>query len=434
MAIYFGTDGIRGVANVQITPDLATRCGNALAQMGAKKVLLGRDTRRSGDMLACGLGAGLCSGGCTVIDVGVLPTPAVAYLTKKYGCDFGIVISASHNPPEYNGIKIFSSQGTKLCDQKEQVVESLMATNSLASSENIGRYVHCDGMADYCSFLCECANASLRGLKVALDCSNGATGKSAKRVFETLGAKVFAFFNNNDGKDINCGCGSTNPQTLSQKVVELGCNVGFCFDGDGDRVLAVDENGTVVDGDKILYILAKDMASKGQLKDNGVVGTFHTNMGIEQELNKLGITLFRSDVGDKYVSNLMRLKGLSLGGEQSGHIVVGDFLGTGDGTLVALLLCKLVQTQKLSKLAKADLFEQVNCDVVVKDKMHVINSDSLWQEIKKQTACFDGRVMVRASGTEPKIRVLAESKNKYLSTQVAQSIAQVIRGIDECVE
>ena len=434
MAIYFGTDGIRGVANVQITPDLATRCGNALAQMGAKKVLLGRDTRRSGDMLACGLGAGLCSGGCNVVDVGVLPTPAVAYLTKKYGCDFGIVISASHNPPEYNGIKIFSSQGTKLCDQKEQVVESLMATNSLVSSENIGRYVHCDGMADYCSFLCECANASLRGSKVALDCSNGATGKSAKRVFEQLGAKVFAFFNNNDGKDINCGCGSTNPQTLSQKVVELGCNVGFCFDGDGDRVLAVDENGTVVDGDKILYILAKDMASKGKLKDNGVVGTFHTNMGIEQELNKLGITLFRSDVGDKYVSNLMRLKGLSLGGEQSGHIVVGDFLGTGDGTLVALLLCKLVQTQKLSKLAKADLFEQVNCDVVVKDKMHVINSDSLWQEIKKQTACFDGRVMVRASGTEPKIRVLAESKNKYLSTQVAQSIAQVIRGIDECVE
>ena len=434
MAIYFGTDGIRGVANVQITPDLATRCGNALAQMGAKKVLLGRDTRRSGDMLACGLGAGLCSGGCTVIDVGVLPTPAVAYLTKKYGCDFGIVISASHNPPEYNGIKIFSSQGAKLCDQKEQVLESLMATNSLVSSENIGRYVHCDGMADYCSFLCECANASLRGLKVALDCSNGATGKSAKRVFEKLGAKVFAFFNNNGGNDINCGCGSTNPQTLSQKVVELGCNVGFCFDGDGDRVLAVDENGTVVDGDKILYILAKDMASKGQLKDNGVVGTFHTNMGIEQELNKLGITLFRSDVGDKYVSNLMRLKGLSLGGEQSGHIVVGDFLGTGDGTLVALLLCKLVQTQKLSKLAKADLFEQVNCDVVVKDKMHVINSDSLWQEIKKQTACFDGRVMVRASGTEPKIRVLAESKNKYLSTQVAQSIAQVIRGIDECVE
>jgi len=199
-------------------------------------------------------------------------------------------------------------------------------------------------------------------------------------------------------------------------------------------VVAIDENGVVADGDKILYILAKDMLAKGQLKDNGVVGTFHTNVGIENELNKLGITLFRSDVGDKYVSNLMRAKGLLLGGEQSGHIVVGKFLGTGDGTLAALLLCKLVQTQPLSKLAKARLFEQINCDVVVKDKMHVINSDSLWQEIKKQTTGFDGRVMVRASGTEPKIRVLAESKNKYLATQVAESIARVIRGIDECVE
>ena len=434
MAIYFGTDGIRGVANVQITPDLATRCGNALAQMGAKKVLIGRDTRRSGDMIACGLGAGLCSGGCNVLDVGVLPTPAVAYLTKKHSCDFGIVVSASHNPPEYNGIKIFSSQGTKLCDHKEQLVEELMAANKFVASENVGRYIHFDGMADYCAFLCECANASFRGLKVALDCSNGATGKSAKHVFEKLGAKTFVFFNNNDGNDINCGCGSTNPHTLAQKVVKLGCNAGFCFDGDGDRVIAIDENGVVTDGDKILYILAKEMAQKGLLKDNGVVGTFHTNVGIEQELAKLGITLFRADVGDKYVSNLMKTKGLCLGGEQSGHIVVSDFLGTGDGTLVSLLLCKLIQKTPLSKLAKVSLFEQVNLDVVVKDKMHVINNDSLWQEIKRITESFDGRVMVRASGTEPKIRVLAESKNKGTSTQVAQQVVQVIRGIDECVE
>ena len=434
MAIYFGTDGIRGVANVQITPDLATRCGNALAQMGAKKVLIGRDTRRSGDMIACGLGAGLTSGGCNVVDVGVLPTPAVAYLTKKYECDFGIVVSASHNPPEYNGIKIFSSQGTKLCDKKEQLVEEHMATSKFVQSDKVGRYIHFDGMADYCSFLCECANASFRGLKVALDCSNGATGKSAKRVFEKLGAKTFVFFNNSDGSDINCGCGSTNPQVLAQKVVKLGCDVGFCFDGDGDRVVAVDEKGVVTDGDKILYILAKEMHSKGKLSKNGVVGTFHTNVGIEKQLAKLGITLFRSDVGDKYVSNLMKTKGLCLGGEQSGHIVVSDFLGTGDGTLVALLLCKLIQKTPLSKLAQTKLFKQVNVDVVVKDKMHVINNDSLWQEIKKQTQLFDGRVMVRASGTEPKIRVLAESKNETHSTMVAQSIAQVIRGIDECVE
>lgn len=434
MAIYFGTDGIRGVANVQITPDLATRCGNALAQMGAKKVLIGRDTRRSGDMIVCGLGAGLCAGGCNVVDVGVLPTPAVAYLTKKHECDFGIVVSASHNPPEYNGIKIFSSQGTKLCDQKEQMVENLMATSRFVQSDKVGRYIHFDGMADYCTFLCECANTSFRGLKVALDCSNGATGKSAKQVFEKLGAKVFVFFNNSEGSDINCGCGSTNPQALSQKVVKLGCNVGFCFDGDGDRVVAVDEKGVVTDGDKILYILARELHSQGKLAKNGVVGTFHTNVGIENQLAKLGITLFRSDVGDKYVSNLMKTKGLCLGGEQSGHIVVSEFLGTGDGTLVALLLCKLIQKTPLSKLAQIKLFKQVNVDVVVKDKMHVINNDSLWQEIKKQTQLFDGRVMVRASGTEPKIRVLAESKNETLSTMVAQSIAQVIRGIDECVE
>ncbi|MBE5748450.1 MAG: phosphoglucosamine mutase [Clostridiales bacterium] len=434
MAIYFGTDGIRGVANVQITPDLATRCGNALAQMGAKKVLIGRDTRRSGDMIVCGLGAGLTSGGCDVVDVGILPTPAVAYLTKKYECDFGIVVSASHNPPEYNGIKIFSSQGTKLCDQKEQLVEELMATSRFVQSDKVGRYIHFDGMADYCSFLCDCANASFRGLKVALDCSNGATFKSAKQVFEKLGAKTFVFFSNSEGSDINCGCGSTNPQTLAQKVVKLGCNVGFCFDGDGDRVVAVDEKGIVVDGDKILYILAKEMHANGKLAKNGVVGTFHTNVGIENQLAKLGITLFRSDVGDKYVSNLMKTKGLCLGGEQSGHIVVSQFLGTGDGTLVALLVCKLIQKTPLSKLAQTKLFKQVNVDVVVKDKMHVINNDSLWQEIKKQTQGFDGRVMVRASGTEPKIRVLAESKNEGLSTQVAQNIAQVIRGIDECVE
>lgn len=434
MAIYFGTDGIRGVANVQITPDLAIRCGNALAQMGAKKVLLGRDTRTSGDMLACGLSCGLCAGGCNVVDVGVLPTPAVAYLTKKHGCDFGVVVSASHNPPEYNGIKIFSAQGIKLCDEKEQQVEQLMATTHLVPGENAGRHIHLDGMADYCTFLCDQANCSFSGLKVALDCSNGATGKSAKKVFKKLGAKVFAFFCNDDGKSINCGCGATSPHALAKKVAQLGCDVGFCFDGDGDRVIAIDEKGCIVNGDKILYILAKDFFAQGKLKNNGVAGTFHTNMGIENELDKLGITLFRSDVGDKYVSSLMRAKGLCLGGEQSGHIVVGDCLGTGDGTLVALLLCKLVKTQPLSKLAQANLFEQTNCDVVVKDKMQVINNDNLWQQIKKQTAFFDGRVMVRASGTEPKIRIMAEGINKDFLQQVAQNIAQVIKDIDECVE
>ena len=429
MALYFGTDGIRGVANVQITPDLATRCGNAISQMGGKKVLIGRDTRVSGNMLVCCVAGGLTSGGCDVIDVGVLPTPAVAYLTKKYGCDFGVVVSASHNPPEYNGIKIFDKDGFKLCDKKEQKVEEFMASMHLVENSKMGRYIHKDGMADYISFLCDCTNTRLCGLKVAIDSSNGATGKSAKAVFEKLGARTFAFFNKDSGVDINCGCGATNPQQLSQKVVSLGCNVGFCFDGDGDRVIAVDEKGCVADGDKLLYILAKSRL-EGGCDQKVVVGTHHTNLGIEHALNRLGISLIRSDVGDKYVGSIMKAKNLSLGGEQSGHIVLGDFLPTGDGTLVALQIAKLVQKTPLSTLARVDTFCQANLDVVVKDKMQVINNQVLWQAIKDEQQTFDGRIFVRASGTEPKVRVLAECKNKSMAKKVANRIAGVIKSIE----
>ena len=258
MSLYFGTDGIRGVANEQITPDLAMRCGNALSQMGGKKVLVGRDTRVSGDMLVCSLASGLASGGCNVFDVGVLPTPAIAYLTKKYGCDFGVVISASHNPPEYNGIKIFDSDGTKLCDQKEEKVESLMASIKLVENEKLGRYMHKDGLQDYCTFLQHCTNARLNGLKIALDCSNGATGVTAKTVFEKLGARVFVFFAEKEGKYINCNCGATQPQSLAKKVVDLGCHAGFCFDGDGDRIGVVDNTGFLLYGDQLELIFARD--------------------------------------------------------------------------------------------------------------------------------------------------------------------------------
>ena len=434
MALYFGTDGIRGVANQQLTPDLATRCGNALAQMGGKKVLVGRDTRVSGDMLVCSLASGLTAGGCDVVDVGVLPTPAISYLTKKYGCDFGVVISASHNPPEYNGIKIFDNNGIKLCDQKEQIAEGFMASMHLAPSDKTGRYIHKDGLNDYCTFLQNCTNASLRGLKIALDCSNGATGVTAKRVFEKLGAKVFAFFAHTDGRQINCGCGATNPRFLANKVKQLGCNVGFCFDGDGDRVVAIDENGCVVDGDKILYILAKHKLEQNKLEPKVVAGTFYTNVGVENALKKLGITLLRCDVGDKYVSNLMRSKNLLLGGEQSGHIVMSEFLSTGDGTLVSLQLSKLLFNQPLSKLAEVSVFAQVGLDVVTKDKMQVINNQKLWQVVTEQSEGFDGRILVRASGTEPKVRILVESVDQNEAKKVANIIAKVIENIAICVE
>ncbi len=434
MALYFGTDGIRGVANQQLTPDIATRCGNALAQMGGKKVIVGRDTRVSGDMLVCSLATGLTAGGCDVVDVGVLPTPAISYLTKKYGCDFGVVISASHNPPEYNGIKIFDNNGTKLCDQKEQIAESFMASMHLAPSDQTGRYIHKDGLTDYCAFLQNCTNTSLRGLKIALDCSNGATGVTAKTVFEKLGAKVFAFFAHTDGRQINCGCGATNPHFLANKVKQLGCNAGFCFDGDGDRVVGIDEKGCVADGDKILYILAKHKLEQNKLDPKVVAGTFYTNVGIENGLKKLGITLLRCDVGDKYVSSLMRNKNLLLGGEQSGHIVMSEFLNTGDGTLVALQLSKLLFTQPLSKLADVRVFAQVSLDVVTKDKMQVINNQKLWQVVTEQSESFDGRILVRASGTEPKVRILVESRDQNEAKKVANIIAKVIENIAICVE
>ena len=430
MGLYFGTDGIRGVANEQLTPDVATRCGNAIAQMGGKKVLLGRDTRVSGDMLVCSIATGLCAGGCDVIDVGVLPTPAVAFLTQKYKCDFGIVVSASHNPPEYNGIKIFCNDGTKLSDEMEEKAEQLMASIHLVQNSKIGRYRHADGLTDYCSFLTKCTNARLCGLKIALDCSNGATGVTAKNVFEKLGARTFVFFAPQDGNKINCGCGATNPQVLAKKVVELGCNAGFCFDGDGDRVIAIDEKGQIVDGDKILYILAKQSLQQNKLDPKIVVGTEYTNLGIQNELQKMGVVLLRSDVGDKYVSKVMRAKNLLLGGEQSGHIVMSEFLNTGDGMLVALQLAKILQKQPLSQLADVNVFEQVATDVFVQDKMKVINNQGLWCAVSQAKDSFDGRLLVRASGTEPKVRVLAESQNKNQAKKVANHIAQVIKSIE----
>ena len=430
MGLYFGTDGIRGVANEQLTPDVATRCGNALAQMGGKKVLIGRDTRVSGDMLVCSIASGLCSGGCDVIDVGVLPTPAVAFLTQKYNCDFGVVVSASHNPPEYNGIKIFCNDGTKLCDEMEDRAEQLMASIHLVENSKLGRYRHEDGLSDYCNFLTKCTNSRLCGLKIALDCSNGATCVTAKRVFEKLGARTFVFFAQQDGNKINCGCGATNPHVLAKKVLQLGCNAGFCFDGDGDRVIAIDENGQIVDGDKILYILAKQSLQQNKLDPKIVVGTEYTNLGIQKEFQKIGVELLRSDVGDKYVSKVMRAKNLLLGGEQSGHIVMSEFLNTGDGTLVALQLAKILQKQPLSQLANVNVFEQFATDVVVSDKMKVINNQGLWSAVSQAKEGFDGRLLVRASGTEPKVRVLAESQNKNQAKKVANHIAEVIKSIE----
>jgi len=425
MTLYFGTDGIRGVANEQLTPDIAMRCGNALARLGAKKVLIGRDTRRSGDMLVCSFASGCMSAGADVVDAGMLPTPGVAYLTKKTGCDFGVVVSASHNPPQYNGIKIFDSDGTKICDEAERQIEEYMASALFCSPQKTGRLKRIDGAGDYCDFLVSCGDR-LDGLKVVLDCSNGAVSQTAKKVFESLGAKVTVFFDNTQGDDINVGCGSQCPDFLVGQTVRHNADLGFCFDGDGDRVIAIDEKGHIVDGDRILYIFAHNYKDKGD-KYKVVVGTAYTNEGIKQTLKKQGISLLRADVGDKHVGSLMRAKGAWLGGEQSGHIILRDFLPTGDGVLVAVRLALLAKEKRLSQLADVFIYPQTLADVEVKDKMLVVNNERLQNTVFEKSKDLDGRILLRASGTEPKIRILVECRQKEKADLTAKKIAQVVK-------
>lgn len=428
MGLYFGTDGIRGLANRQITPDVAFRCGNALAKTGARKIVIGRDTRQSGDALAVSLASGALAGGCDVIYAGVVPTPGVAYLTGRLGCRYGVVISASHNPAEFNGIKIFSDAGVKLCDAAEETVERFMASPTLAEASRCGRVSFLPAVKTYTDFLIKSAGGHLDGLKIVLDCANGATSVTAAEVFGALGAEVIALGCKPDGVNINENCGSLHPAEAARAVIESGADAAFCFDGDGDRVIAVDEKGRVVDGDMLLYILAKERKRRG-LDCDVVVGTSHTNMGVEEALEKLGVTLLRADIGDKYVGAMMEEYGATLGGEQSGHIIVKDFCGTGDGVLTALLVAVLIKGQKLSALADATLYPQVNTDIVVADKMLVINHEELWKNVAALSREFDGRILVRASGTEPKIRIMTECPDRQKCVEAAERLARTVKNI-----
>lgn len=429
MGLYFGTDGIRGIANRQITPDLAFKCGNALAQAGADKIVIGRDTRQSGDMLAVSLASGALAGGCDVIDVGLVPTPCIAYLTDVLDCRFGVVISASHNPPEFNGIKVFSALGIKLADDEEERIEKFMASTVLADGCETGKYTQTRAVEIYRNFLADSIDESLAGLKIVLDCSNGATCKTAPKVFSSLGAETILLSSRADGKNINRNCGSLHPEFAAKKVVECGADAGFCFDGDGDRLIAVDEKGNVVDGDKILCILAKEFKKNGLLKNNCAVGTSHTNMGVEKALNDDGIKLLRADIGDKYVNALMTSSRAEIGGEQSGHIIIRHLLSTGDGVLTALQLAKIIKHAKLSQLADVQLYPQFNVDLIVADKMMVINHEDLWRNVAKLGEGFDGRILVRASGTEPKIRVMTECRDALKGEEVGKILADIVKKI-----
>ena len=432
--MYFGTDGIRGIANLDLTCPLALSVGNALASLKKNcRVLIGMDTRVSGDMLLHAVATGVMQGGGDVLDVGVMPTAGIAYLTRFYKADYGVVISASHNPAEYNGIKVFDADGYKLGDKRERDLELRMANPHIVRSIAAGKYMFMhDASADYVKFLL--ANIEgLKGLRVLVDCSNGAAGRVAKTVFEQAGASVVAINTSAAGIDINENVGALYASNLAPKVRDGGFDVGFAYDGDADRLIAVDENGNVVDGDHLLYILACEAKKRGQLETGSVVGTHHTNMGVQEALEKKGIKLVRADIGDKYVLEQMLKDGSPLGAEQSGHIIMTRRSTTGDGILASLVTAQIIADsgKTLSQLDEAKGYAQVNINVPVSDKLRIINSEAVTSEVGRvyEELAGQGRVLLRASGTEPKIRIMVECRSESKAKTLAKRLESVLKGL-----
>lgn len=445
MGRLFGTDGARGVANSELTAELAMNIGRAAAmvlisdEVEHPTILIGKDTRLSGDMLEGALIAGLCSVGANVELLGVVPTPAVAYLIGKYNADAGIMISASHNPFEFNGIKIFSSDGCKLPDDLENRIEEIVLDNvvpyALAKEENIGKVTRMEtAVEDYVDHVAKSIGCDLEGMEIALDCSNGSSSRTAEKLFTKLGAKVHMLFDNPDGININKDCGSTHINRLQNYVREHKLCCGLAFDGDADRCLAVDENGNLVDGDYLIAICAKDMKDRGVLKKNAVVGTVMTNMGFNKFCDANGMTFVSTKVGDRYVLEAMLREGYNIGGEQSGHIIFLDYATTGDGELSGAMILSIMKRtgEKLSALAKVmERMPQVliNVKVSAEGKLAFYTDKEVKSEIKRVTEILGdrGRILVRVSGTEPLVRVMLEGENLEEIQSLAEESAQVVR-------
>ncbi len=444
MGRLFGTDGVRGIANDLLTEELASKIGKAGAFVLSRgnenrvKILIGRDTRISGEMLEAALTAGICSVGADVYLVGVAPTPAVAYLTKKYGFDAGIVVSASHNSFEFNGIKFFDKTGYKLPDDTENEIEEYILGEKggipTPLGEKVGRvYDFSDKLSDYVDKAVSTASADFEGKTFVLDCANGASFATAKKAFEALGAKVCVIFDNPDGININDNCGSTHMKKLCEKVKEIGADGGFAFDGDADRMLAVDEKGNVVDGDAIMAICALDMKNRGVLKNNTLVATVMSNLGLFIMGEKLGINIEQTKVGDRYVLEEMLKSGYLIGGEQSGHVIFLEHNTTGDGLVSAVYLASVMcrEGKTLSELAGIiDIYPQVlkNAKVARSGDNTYSEDNVIMEAIRKLEDKFsgEGRVLIRPSGTEPLVRVMIEGKNQEEITRDAEELAKLI--------
>ena len=447
MGRLFGTDGVRGIANEELTPLLAMQLGQAGAYVLTKEkahkptIMVGCYTRISGDMLANALMAGACSVGANCVYVGVIPTPAVAFLTQKYKVDAGVVISASHNPVEFNGIKFFDGNGYKLPDELEDEIEGLirdgMTGVNFPTGPAVGKVKYrTDAREEYINHAIQAVPVELNGMKIVVDCAEGAAYYTSVEALKELGAGIVAIHNNPDGTNINANCGSTHMEELQARVVYEKAHIGLAFDGDADRLLAVDENGRIVDGDQIMAIVGNHMKSHGKLKKDTIVATVMSNLGFFLMGKENGLTIEQTKVGDRYVLERMKEIGASLGGEQSGHIIFLDENTTGDGLLSALhLLQVMVDTGKsLSELAQImEVLPQalVNAKVANHKKEKYMEYPVIAEAIRKLEAEFagEGRVLIRPSGTEPLVRVMIEGKNQQVISEEAEKLANLIQDV-----
>ena len=426
----FGTDGVRGEAGTFLTAELATALGRATTaslEASRPQVLIVRDTRESGPMLEAALAAGVAAAGGDALLAGVLPTPAAAILVKRLGLDLAAVVSASHNPYRDNGIKFFSGQGTKLGDELEARIESLL--DEPAAEAEIGRVRELNGgLDDYLRELESAFPLDLSGRRVVLDCANGATHRAGPAIFERLGATVDAIGVEPDGRNINAGCGSTHLDQLIERVASTEAEIGFAFDGDGDRMLAVDGSGRVHDGDELIALAARGMAARGEL-DGGVVVTVMTNYGFHRAMGEAGIEVAVTQVGDRYVLDEMQRRGWRLGGEQSGHIIVSDFVATGDGIAAALMTMRELGGTGLADGVPMEKLPQTLVNVEVADREAVAGATAVWEAVKVEDDALAGRgrVLVRPSGTEPLVRVMVEAPTAEEAEAVCNRLVAVVR-------
>jgi phosphoglucosamine mutase len=442
MGKYFGTDGVRGVANTELTPELAFKLGRfggyvLTKEVNKPKVLIGRDTRISGQMLEGALVAGLLSIGAEVMRLGVISTPGVAFLTKALGAQAGVMISASHNPVGDNGIKFFGSDGFKLLDEQEAEIEALLDQQTDELPRPIGGDLgsvsdYFEGGQKYLQYLKQTVPGDFSGMHIALDCAHGATSSHAPHLFADLEADISTMGTSPNGLNINDGVGSTHPEKLAELVKEKGCDMGLAFDGDGDRLIAIDENGDIVDGDQIMFICAKYLKEQGRLKEDTVVSTVMSNLGFYKAVEANGLKSAQTGVGDRYVMEEMRKNNYNLGGEQSGHIIFLDYTTTGDGLLSGIQLAAIIKAsgKPLSELAaEMAKFPQLLVNVRVADKSKLSGNEEIKNAIDKVESDLEGngRVLVRPSGTEPLVRVMVEAPSEELCQKYADEIVEVVK-------